>query len=83
MTTLEQEAEEYCERIDNTNSGVYSDDYDSFIAGVNSKFVKQQILQAQINAYQNCLYYIDENHNEKYVHQKIQELQQQLKELET
>lgn len=42
---LELEAEKYCERIDNTNSGVYSDDYDSFIAGATSKYVEKQKLE--------------------------------------
>jgi len=40
----EQLAEQYCELIDKTNSGVYSDDYDSYLAGFNeaeSIYLKQ------------------------------------------
>jgi hypothetical protein len=53
-----------------------------FIAGHNSKATQAKVIQGQIDAYQDCLYYIDENRNEKYIHSKIQDLQQQLKELE-
>ncbi len=76
-----KEAEEYAKSI--SKNDTYKEYLkNAFIAGKNSKCENKQILQTKIDTYQDCLYYIDENYSKKYIHQKIQELQEQLKSLD-
>lgn len=83
MKTLEQEAEEYAKNSPET-PGYKLIFKHSFLAGANSKYVKQQILQAQISLLKSLKFEITIWNNVKPGLLKIiEDLQQQLKELET
>jgi hypothetical protein len=87
MIDLNKEAEEYAR---NKNSSVVFQEAHivDFTAGANSKFVKQQILQAQIDVLtgirDKCTMYELENMDNTLnnMYNKVQELQQKLKQLQ-
>jgi uncharacterized circularly permuted ATP-grasp superfamily protein len=82
MIDLNKEAEDYRQiNRDQWGEGYTSYDFiPAFIAGANSKHVQAKILQAQIDLLNKVL--DDIFWNEEYLTNKINELQQQLKELE-
>jgi hypothetical protein len=90
MIDINKEAEEYAKNkpMEGFDTQMRRDTFnryslkDSFIAGYNSKATQAKVIQGQIDSYQECLYYIDENHNEKFIINKINKLTEQLKELE-
>lgn len=79
MTQLEKEAEEYENSFGEGANGTESID---FIAGANSKYVKKKIIEAQIEVLNKIKEHYQERVGTGMVWNKIQELQQQLKELE-
>jgi hypothetical protein len=75
MIDINKEAEEYSKQFDYPED---SDPSTCFIAGANSKYVKQQILQAQIDFITNEMVAINWDIRKIYV----EELQEQLKQLQ-
>jgi hypothetical protein len=77
MIDINKEAEEYA-----TNNKTYSEQSEiDFIAGFNSKSKQIELIRARIDSYQDCLYYVDEI-NSIYIHQKINELQREIEDLD-
>ena len=94
MIDLNKEAEEYSSYVNDYvplqfGSHDYNEGYkNSFIAGTNSKYVKQQILQTQIDVLDNimsrCTKYelLNMDNTLDNIYEKFQELQQELKQLQ-
>jgi hypothetical protein len=80
MTDLNKEAEEYAKNKSSANVFQKAHIKD-FIAGANSKYVKQQILLAKIDALRNIAG-DDDEHTEKRRVLHITRFQQELKQLQ-
>ena len=79
MIDLNKEAEEYAKTFIEDDGTTEVD----FIAGANSKYVKQQILQAQIDACNDILSWDNEvNETTYYTNNKLNKFQQELKQLQ-
>jgi phosphopantothenoylcysteine synthetase/decarboxylase len=90
MIELNKEAEEYADKqsnksmrsndIEYSKSGeeLYEEAKTDFIAGATSNYVKQQILRAKIKSYLDCLHFP----NKTIAFNKLEELQQELKQLQ-
>jgi hypothetical protein len=75
MIDINKEAQNYSDDIERSEDGLVEQ---CFIAGANSKYVKQQILQAQIDFITNEMVAINWDIRKIYV----EELQEQLKKLQ-
>ena len=93
MIELNKETEEYAEkhgfRIPYDGSNKFYDDNDvkwskeGFISEASSKFVKKQILQAQINLCNSALDWSNiQDETSEYIENKLKQLQQELKQLQ-
>lgn len=87
MIDLNKEAEEYAKN--KSSADVFQKAHiKDFIAGANSKYVKQQILQTQIDVLDNimsrCTNYelLNMDNTLDNIYEKFQELQQELKQLQ-
>ena len=85
MIDLNKEAEEYAKSIHKNHVLKTFREYskNDFIAGANSKFVKKQILQAQINLCNSALDWSNiQDETSEYIENKLKQLQQELKQLQ-
>jgi hypothetical protein len=89
VKSLEQQAEEYFPLLDTTNdrTGVIEEENlqllghrKSFIAGANSKWVQVEKIKAQIKILEVFEYYSEHDYS-IYVHDTLQQLRQELKQL--
>jgi hypothetical protein len=84
MKTLEQEAEEFCERTDEELGEYWSNTYDELPIQIakfvkESKWVQAEKIKAQINTVLALRSYYDDTY---YIDLEYERLQQQLKQLE-